>query len=617
MKRNEILDEHKKGVRAVIYNKKPKAHSEPPKPRNPVAKNAGAAIGGGAAGAHKDAKKASQAVRGQKHKNAEMAEYGDTAKGQKMLTKVQKRAVDRVVSKKADTDPAYAKKNSDTANRAWERMTDKDVAEGLGNFAKAIDNLHGWYQVKSRNPDVEVYEFDDREGGFYADGTVYHNVKTGRVKIEFEDKIGEYGGMNVNDTFNSIGDAMNVLRQITIPIRPNNGKAQNFDRLGGRELAGPNDVYKTDRTGKKGTLTKSRMDTMKMSSPYRKTGPKGVLPEQGVAEMDSQGYTGSRDDYKLGGPEGTGKAMKAKEFAKKALDILNKQDDDGEEWYDRHGNPSPNGAYDAGGKNAEIAEGGRYGSRNPDLMNPNDYDRYQQDQMDFDKRAFKRAELQHELGHEDDPDFERKFRQQQIDRDRGPWYLKVNGKILKVKGEPKVFDWKKGANNYALAVLKNKPELQGKIFLTKKNEDDVAETTTGKVTASGPQGVEITNPASGVKTTLPAKMASALAPKDGAPNQYTLNPQAVSGGTSSENKPEGPKVGSEVTIPDETNEQNLTPSDSTSPIHGGHDDQEHDQIISLLKKLLHKGVDEMDNSPVSVQTGIKSDLGHMKKMAGL
>lgn len=58
-----------------------------------------------------------------------LEEYGDTAKGQKMLTKVQKRAVDRVVSKKADTDPAYAKKNKDTADRAWDRMTDKDVAE--------------------------------------------------------------------------------------------------------------------------------------------------------------------------------------------------------------------------------------------------------------------------------------------------------------------------------------------------------------------------------------------------------------------------------------------------------------------------------------------------------
>ena len=52
-----------------------------------------------------------------------LKEYGDTAKGQKMLTKVQKRAVDRLTSKKADTDPKYAKKNQDTANRAWDRMS--------------------------------------------------------------------------------------------------------------------------------------------------------------------------------------------------------------------------------------------------------------------------------------------------------------------------------------------------------------------------------------------------------------------------------------------------------------------------------------------------------------
>jgi hypothetical protein len=76
MKRNEIIVyEHKKGVRAVKYNQKPKTSIEAPKPTNPVAKNASAAIGGGAAGAHKDAKKASQSVRGQKHKAApEMAE---------------------------------------------------------------------------------------------------------------------------------------------------------------------------------------------------------------------------------------------------------------------------------------------------------------------------------------------------------------------------------------------------------------------------------------------------------------------------------------------------------------------------------------------------------------
>ena len=76
MKRNEIIVyEHKKGVRAVKYNQKPKTSIEAPKTTNPVAKNASAAIGGGAAGAHKDAKKSSQSVRGQKHKaQPEMAE---------------------------------------------------------------------------------------------------------------------------------------------------------------------------------------------------------------------------------------------------------------------------------------------------------------------------------------------------------------------------------------------------------------------------------------------------------------------------------------------------------------------------------------------------------------
>jgi len=111
-----------------IYELHESKSSKAPKPRNFVAKNAPKA----GAGAHKDKKKA--AKQGDvKHKGkvaeGSLEEYGDTAKGQKMLTKVQKRAVDRVVSKKADTDPKYAKKNQDTANRAWDRMTDVD--EGL------------------------------------------------------------------------------------------------------------------------------------------------------------------------------------------------------------------------------------------------------------------------------------------------------------------------------------------------------------------------------------------------------------------------------------------------------------------------------------------------------
>ena len=56
-------------IRDIVLEKK-----EPPKPRNFVAKNAKTA----GAGVHKDAKKASKEVRGQKHKNKEMAEDNRT-----------------------------------------------------------------------------------------------------------------------------------------------------------------------------------------------------------------------------------------------------------------------------------------------------------------------------------------------------------------------------------------------------------------------------------------------------------------------------------------------------------------------------------------------------------
>lgn len=436
MKRNEIVVyEHKKGVRAVKYNQKPQSHIELPKPRNPVAKNSSSAIGGGAAGAHKDAKKASQAVRGQKHKNAEMAEAypGHIQKGKEL----------------------------DAATKKIQKKLDKRI--------KKVD--------------------------------------------------------------------------------------------------------------------------------------------KGVAEMDKsqKGAPGWNIDDNDHGPEGTAKAVKAKEFAKKALDILNKEYND-EEWYDRHGNPNPKGAYDAGGHyhmDRDVEE--MYG-RKSSYYNPMDYERDQQRQMDYDKREFKRQELQHELGHE-----------------RNNIQVVINGKKWKVLSGKGYAD--SPEERMHLRKMQqwadNKSASTGKkweVYLTGA-DPTVDETTTGKVTASGPQGIEITNPASGVKTTLPTKMASALAPKDGAPNQYTLNPQAVAGSDGG-NKPEGPKVGSEVTIPDETNEQNHNepPSDSTSPIHGdtdGNNNEEHDMIISLLKKLLHKDVEEMDNGPVSVQTGSKGDLGQMRKLAGL
>jgi hypothetical protein len=71
-------------------------------------------------------------------------------------------------------------------------------------------------------------------------------------------------------------------------------------------------------------------------------------------------------------------------------------------------------------------------------------------------------------GHDEDHESDRR---REREAEQGPWYLRIDGKIFKSRGEVKVFDWKKGANNYALAILKNKPELKGKIMLTKSPED--------------------------------------------------------------------------------------------------------------------------------------------------
>jgi hypothetical protein len=123
-----------------------------------------------------------------------------------------------------------------------------------------------------------------------------------------------------------------------------------------------------------------------------------------------------------------------------------------------------------------VAEAGRrYTSYHDELSSR---ERDEQNAMDQYKRDFKRQEMQHELGHEDDPNFERNMRQQQIDRDRGPWYIRIDGVIYKQKGVAKSFDWKRGANNYALAMIKNNPSLQGKIMLSKSAEDKAKESVT-------------------------------------------------------------------------------------------------------------------------------------------
>jgi hypothetical protein len=96
------------------------------KPRNFVAKNQKTA----GAGAHKDKKRAEKQGdvkhKGKQFDESSLEEYGDTAKGQKMLTKVHKRAVDRMIKADDKRDARGAKKNQQSANRAWDRFGEKE-----------------------------------------------------------------------------------------------------------------------------------------------------------------------------------------------------------------------------------------------------------------------------------------------------------------------------------------------------------------------------------------------------------------------------------------------------------------------------------------------------------
>lgn len=76
-----------------------------------------------------------------------LEEYGDTAKGQKMLAKVHHRAANRVTSKQADKDPAYARKAQQTQDRAWDRLAVKE--QSVAEAASTVWAVTGtWTQRK-------------------------------------------------------------------------------------------------------------------------------------------------------------------------------------------------------------------------------------------------------------------------------------------------------------------------------------------------------------------------------------------------------------------------------------------------------------------------------------
>jgi len=113
-----------------------------------------------------------------------------------------------------------------------------------------------------------------------------------------------------------------------------------------------------------------------------------------------------------------------------------------------------------------VEAGGRYGSNNPDTMTPNNYDRYQQDQMDQSKRDFKRQEHEHEW------EQEKAYSAKLAARDSGTWYIRLNGKLIRDKqGNPYSFNGKAAANKAAL-TMQAKLFNQGKEFMLTTNPND-------------------------------------------------------------------------------------------------------------------------------------------------
>lgn len=118
---------------------------------------------------------------------------------------------------------------------------------------------------------------------------------------------------------------------------------------------------------------------------------------------------------------------------------------------------------ETGNKDAHALLEARWGRST--YYNPLDQERREQEYMDWEKRDFKRRE------HEAEWEMEKRYADQRAAQDAGTWYIRIDGKVYKQKGLPKSFNGKKAANAYALAILRNRPELQGKIFLTTKPED--------------------------------------------------------------------------------------------------------------------------------------------------
>jgi len=351
------------------------------KPRNFVVKNQQTS----GAGSHKDKKKA--AKQGDvKHKNKDMEmsedhlnEYGDTAKGQKMLTKVQKRAVDRVTSKRADTDPKYAKKNSDTANRAWDRMTDKDLEETFDDVKDTVAKVGDKVSDTLSNilpKDMRPFDNETAAKNAATNSAAFKPVvKTASVtqKPIKESKVYEQ----------YVGNGSSKNMQMAVDQAKMHAKIQAMRAIHGNNF---HDKEMVAHEFGKLDIQSDGKGGYKVNAPITVLQPKSNSIDSSPATNNISNPPNSYMDSSPAKDNGT-TTSKMSPMESMADSIVKEM------------------------------------NRNPDLMSQSDYDRYQQSQMDNQKRNFKRDELEHELSHED----------------RGMYWVVVakNGKWEHTKAQPK------------------------------------------------------------------------------------------------------------------------------------------------------------------------------------
>jgi hypothetical protein len=191
-----MINEHKKGVKAVKYTLKTK---------NPVAK-AHQTVGSGS-GEHKDKKRSADQVRGQKHKNKELAEFAALAPiagavGRAVVGGIARTAANAFADDEKTENVDDAEYNDEAGMADNNLETLHRAVVGLDELISAGDNLPEWCQEKiavAKSMLVTVWDYMQSEEDSLAEVAGPEKCWPGHRKVGTKPGTGKNAGKRVND----------------------------------------------------------------------------------------------------------------------------------------------------------------------------------------------------------------------------------------------------------------------------------------------------------------------------------------------------------------------------------------------------------------------------------